>query len=133
VIHGELARQLARETPDFDVLDRLLAAAREGDVHLDLPDLHRRVRQLVERLAAAVEIDDRGERLEELSRAIDFALALFSSIDLSRAQNLVWALWSSRQKGPLGPALAALGDKLNLELPGAHDAAEGHRPKTVSR
>ncbi len=116
VMQAEISSKIGAIPPDFAGARALVAAAHDGDVHLDLPDLEHRLRTVVERIAASVERDG-DARLSELDAAVDFALTLFRTIDLSRAQDLVWRRWSTSNPSNRAPALASLARKLRLELP----------------
>ena len=118
VLQAEMVRLLEKSEPDFGALKELARVAREEDVHLDLRDIEHRLRAVIDRVSTNVENGGGPPALIELQRAVDFATYLFTSFDLSRAQDLVWTLWEVHKTDDLAPLLSTLANALRLALPG---------------
>ena len=115
VLGSDVARELRREAPNLERLESLLAEARSVDVRLDNEELSMLATRLVERVADRVEEQPGDAAFVELGRAVDLCRSFGRQPDLTRAQDLVWAIGRA-ESPPGGPVFADLARRLHLDL-----------------
>ena len=123
VLGSDLARELSKDVPSFSTLERLIGEAHVLDVHLDEEELGVFATRLIDRLCTRIEaVHDDEVALEGLLRTVELAKSLTKGPDLTRAQDLVWALAKLPREGAEpsdmeGTVLAQLAEALNLRTP----------------